>query len=241
MNLITDMRLFIKKFSVFCLAFITMSLFVQSRIGNINVENESNTTPNLNANPDSLFKLKLVSAGLSPQAFEIAMAKFHSLTSGKRLKNDSLLTIIDFNQPSFKERFYLLDVKNKKLVKQTLVAHGKNTGMVNAVKFSNRCHSLQSSLGTYITGKTYSGKHGYSLRLDGMEPGFNSNARQRAVVVHAADYVAKDFIAKNGRIGRSFGCPALPVDENNEIINLIKNKSCLFIYHKTYLSKTNNL
>ncbi|MFT6749291.1 MAG: hypothetical protein ACJAQ1_001228, partial [Flavobacterium sp.] len=96
------------------------------------------------------------------------------------------------------------------------------------------------SLGFYVTGETYIGSHGLSLKLDGMEAGINDNARKRAIVIHGADYVSQSFIANNNRLGRSFGCPAIPVKQTKEIIQTIKNKSCLFIYHPSneYLHKS---
>lgn len=126
-------------------------------------------------------------------------------------------------------------MKNQKIVKISLVAHGKNSGVNIAKSFSNKRHSRKSSLGLYITSETYEGKHGYSLRLDGMSTGLNDNARKRAIVIHGADYVSESFIEKNDRLGRSFGCPALTENEVEEIINLIKEGSCLFIYHPSLI------
>ena len=114
---------------------------------------------------------------------------------------------------------------------QTLVAHGRNTGEEFANEFSNQAESFKSSVGFYSTGEIYDGKHGMSLKLDGLEKGLNDKARERAVVIHGADYVSESFIKQNKRLGRSQGCPALPVEMNAKIINVIKDKSCLFIYH----------
>ena len=113
----------------------------------------------------------------------------------------------------------------------TLVAHGRNTGEEFATSFSNQAESFKSSLGFYATGEIYNGKHGMSLKLDGLEKGINDNARERGVVIHAANYVSNSFIKNNKRLGRSLGCPAIPAESLNEIVNTIKNKSCLFIYH----------
>lgn len=109
-----------------------------------------------------------------------------------------------------------------------------------AQKFSNINSSFMSSLGFYVTGETYEGKHGYSLRLDGVEKGFNDNARERAIVIHGADYANPDFVLATGRLGRSLGCPALPMALHREIIDTIKNGSCLFIYgnDKSYLQNS---
>ena len=113
----------------------------------------------------------------------------------------------------------------------SLVAHGRNTGEEFASAFSNLNSSFKSSLGFYATGEIYQGKHGASLRLDGLENGVNDNARERGVVMHGADYVSESFIRDHKRLGRSQGCPAVPVELTNEIIQLIKDKSCLYIYH----------
>jgi hypothetical protein len=144
--------------------------------------------------------------------------------------NEDIVSIIDFSKPSTEKRLFIIDLKKQELLHHTLVAHGKNTGLNVASSFSNRKGSNQSSLGLYRTGESYQGKHGYSLRLDGLEKGFNDNARSRAVVIHSAWYVSEDFVKKHGRLGRSFGCPALPLDESKEIIDLIKGGSCLYIY-----------
>jgi hypothetical protein len=171
------------------------------------------------------------SAGLSKAALLYGYENFINLNNEISLKNDSLLTIVDFSQPSNKKRLYVIDVKNQKLLVQSLVAHGQNSGLIYAKKFSNRPSSHMSSLGAYITASTYSGKHGYSLRLDGQDPKHNSKARERAIVIHGANYVSEQYIKNNGRIGRSFGCPALPKEINNAVIDLIKDGSCLYIYH----------
>jgi hypothetical protein len=119
------------------------------------------------------------------------------------------------------------------------VAHGRNSGEEYANSFSNSGDSFKSSLGFYATGEIYIGKHGNSLRLDGLEKGLNDNARSRGVVMHGADYVAENFIKNNQRLGRSLGCPALPIELTDEIINLIKNKSCLYIYHPSLIQAIN--
>ena len=178
------------------------------------------------------WKDKLIdSCGIPEPALNMAINGFYSLKDEHLLKNDSLLTIVDFSTPSTTQRFYILDLKNQKIIKNTWVAHGMNSGVDVAESFSNKTNSNKSSLGLYVTKETYDGKHGYSLRLDGMSEGLNDNARERAIVVHGADYVSKDFIEETGRLGRSFGCPALPMDEVEGIIDLIKGGSCLFIYH----------
>jgi hypothetical protein len=134
---------------------------------------------------------------------------------------------------------YIIDVTDRKILLNTYVAHGKNTGLDYATKFSNKMESLQSSLGFYVTKGTYFGKHGLSLKLDGQEPGFNDKAEQRAVVIHGADYIGAHRI-NAAYMGRSFGCPAVPQAQSNKVINLLKNGTTLFIYHpsNSYLQRS---
>ncbi len=185
---------------------------------------------------DQLWKECKLEKILSKALFDRAMSGYTKI--GQRGKN--ILTIIDFNKPSTEKRLFVIDLKRKELLYHSFVAHGKNSGANYAKHFSNQSKSLKSCLGFFITGETYYGKHGYSLRLDGLEKGINDNARKRSIVMHGADYVSQDFIDKHGRLGRSWGCPALPVDISREIIDCIANGSCLFIFaeDKVYLEKS---
>jgi hypothetical protein len=128
----------------------------------------------------------------------------------------------------------------QEVILQSLVSHGRNTGDEFATTFSDKVDSHMSSLGFYKTGETYQGINGFSMRLDGLEAGINSNARKRAIVVHGADYASLKLVKAQGRLGRSYGCPAVPVEVNKKLIELIKDESCLFIYHpsKDYISKS---
>lgn len=172
--------------------------------------------------------LQLGEKGLDRNTFEIALAGYNKLHSSGKIRNNKL-SIVDFSQPSTKKRLFIIDLDSKKLLFNTLVAHGRNSGQVMATKFSNTNESLQSSLGFFVTAEKYMGKHGLSMRMDGMEKS-NNNARQRAVVVHGADYVSERFIKSTGYLGRSWGCPAVNPELNEPIINAIGNGSCLFIY-----------
>lgn len=151
------------------------------------------------------------------------MKKFH-------FKNDSVVTIIDYSRASTEKRLFVIDLAQNKLLFESLVAHGRNSGMNYATVFSNELQSLKSSPGFFATAETYQGSQGYSLRLDGLEKGVNDLARERAIVIHAANYVSEQFAKSNGRLGRSWGCPALPVNLNKAIIDCIKDGSCLYIY-----------
>ena len=166
------------------------------------------------------------------ECFNTALNGFHLLKE-KGSVEKNILTLVDFSLSSTKKRMWVIDLDEKVVLFHTLVAHGKNTGEEYANEFSNQAESFKSSVGFYATGEIYNGKHGLSLKLDGLERGLNDNARGRAVVVHGADYVSESFIKQHNRLGRSQGCPALPVEMNEKIINVIKNKSCLFIYHPT--------
>ena len=150
------------------------------------------------------------------------------------------LTIIDFSIPSSEKRMWIIDMEDGLILHHGHVSHGRNSGDLLAKNFSNTNSSYMSSLGFYLTAETYQGKHGYSLRLDGLEKGFNDNARDRAIVIHGADYVREDFIRQTGRLGRSLGCPALPNEIAGEIIDLIKERSLLFIYgqDENYLNQS---
>jgi hypothetical protein len=170
-------------------------------------------------------------AGLNRKAFELAKTGLLKLKNLGKITNDSILSIIDFSQPSTQKRLYILDLKNYTIRFNTYVAHGRNSGMVLAHSFSNRPHSYQSSLGFYITEEPYEGHNGYSLKLAGMEPGINDKAETRGIVVHGAKYVNSEMITETGRIGRSEGCPAVPTNEATPLINYIKDGTCLFIYY----------
>jgi hypothetical protein len=165
---------------------------------------------------------------------------YFKLKSEGNISEGKPLTVIDFTLPSSEKRMWIIDMSDGEILHHGYVSHGRNSGDLMAQKFSNISSSYMSSLGFYFTAETYQGKHGYSLRLDGLEKGFNDKARERAIVIHGADYANENFIKQTGRLGRSLGCPALPQEIAGDIINLIKENSLLFIYGKDddYLTKS---
>jgi hypothetical protein len=154
-----------------------------------------------------------------------------------------VLTVIDYSLPSSKQRMWVFDVRKEKLLYNTYVAHGKNSGMDTPHHFSNQPRSLETSLGTFVTRDTYMGSKGYSLNLQGLEKGFNDNALSRRVVIHGAWYVEPGFIKKAGRAGRSWGCPSIAKTLAKPVINTIKGGSVVFAYYpdRNYLSHSGYL
>jgi len=174
--------------------------------------------------------LQLSTLGLSKLAFESALTGYKALIEAGKIQKNNILTIIDFSLPSSKKRLFVIDLVNGQLLFNTFVSHGKNSGTVLATRFSNAFNSLKSSLGFYTTADTYNGKHGYSLRLEGLEAGINDNAYNRGIVIHSAKYVTEKVVNERGFIGRSQGCPAIPEALKKPIIETIRNGSCLFVY-----------
>ena len=173
----------------------------------------------------------IAAAGISNEVFTYAIKGFNCLSQSNKINNTGIITIIDFSKPSTQKRLYILNLTTGEILFNTLVAHGRNTGLLYPTSFSNKSSSYESSLGFYVTLSTYTGNNGYSLKLQGCEKGFNDNALQRNIVLHGAAYVNESFIQQNGFLGRSYGCPAVPFELHHQIIDLIKNGSCLFIYH----------
>lgn len=168
---------------------------------------------------------------LSFTAFRYAYIGYQTMKKQHRLNNKELFSIIDFTKDCNSKRFYTIDLEKMKIVYYTYVAHGKKSGERMATSFSDVVESNKSSIGFYITGSTYNGGNGYSLILHGDEKGYNSNLAKRSVVVHAADYANEDYIARNGRMGRSLGCPALPENIYKQVIETIKEKTMIFAYY----------
>ncbi|MGL5544230.1 MAG: murein L,D-transpeptidase catalytic domain family protein [Cetobacterium sp.] len=172
---------------------------------------------------------------------KIEFTTFSNAVSGmKKIKGvkEDIITIVDFTKPSVKERFFVIDLKNKKTLFSTYVMHGKNSGESIPKEFSNVVNSFKSSPGFYKTENTYSGEFGYSLRLDGLEKGINDKAKERAIVVHGSQYAKPKPGAK--RLDRSLGCPAIPKEISDKVINKIKDGRLLYIHtdEKSYVQKS---
>ncbi|WP_374949457.1 murein L,D-transpeptidase catalytic domain family protein [Mucilaginibacter sp.] len=181
----------------------------------------------------------LQQTGLDVNVFQKAVTGYMNLKLANKLPaNSNVITVVDFNKSSREKRMWIIDVLNKTLVLNTWVAHGQGSGDDMANRFSNNNESHQSSLGFYLTDGVYIGKHGRSLRLDGLDAA-NSAARARGIVVHAADYVCQNTINQIGRLGRSFGCPAVSPEVSNQVIDTIKGRTVLFINgnDSNYMSK----
>jgi len=183
-------------------------------------------------------------SGLSELVFQKALTGFYNLKAQNKVaQNSNVITVVDFNKSSREKRMWIIDVLAKHLLINTWVAHGQGSGNEMANSFSNTDESHQSSLGFYLTDDVYVGKHGRSLHLDGLDEGFNSAARAREIVVHAAPYVSQSTIDQLGRLGRSWGCPAVSPEVSNQVIDAIKGKTVLFIngndnsYNSKYLNE----
>ncbi|HQV05377.1 MAG TPA: murein L,D-transpeptidase catalytic domain family protein [Chitinophagaceae bacterium] len=198
-------------------------------------------TPGLEENVMAIYQaLDLAHHQLSFDAFRYAFSGYENLHEKQQLGPKEILSICDFSQPSNQKRIYIIDIENRKLLRQTYVAHGKNSGKVYATHFSNQPESLESSLGFYVTANTYIGKHGLSLRIKGVDKGFNDHAYDRTIVIHGAAYVDAARAKAGIFMGRSWGCPAVPKNESTAIINTIKNGTCFFIYapQQNYLTNS---
>lgn len=180
---------------------------------------------------DMYNQMGLEQMGLSYNVFKYAVSGYYNIDAEKRFApGRTKLAICDFRQPSNKKRLYVVDLATKQVIFNTYVAHGKNSGLVYAQYFSNSPETLQSSLGFYITEEVYYGSNGYSLRMNGLDRGFNDRAKERGIVLHGAPYVGESFITQSGRAGRSWGCPAVPLELSHEIIDAMRWGNCLFVY-----------
>jgi hypothetical protein len=169
--------------------------------------------------------------GLAPEVLRLALDATACANKAGLVTNPGILTVIDYSRPSVQPRLWVIDLESRAVLFHERVAHGKNSGHDRTVSFSNVIGSLQTSLGLFVTGESYAGQNGYSLRLDGLEPGFNDRARERAIVVHGAPYVNDGVIRSLGRLGRSWGCPAVRSSAARPLIDTIKGGSAVFAYY----------
>ena len=185
-------------------------------------------------------EMDLEDSGLSRKAFEYAWTGYYKLKKKGLLRRTGILSICDFSQSSSNQRLYVIDVRNRRMLYRTYVAHGINSGEEFANSFSNKMESCKSSLGFYITTQTYTGMNGLSLRIEGVDKGFNDNASRRSIVIHGASYVSLRILHKYGVMGTTFGCPAIPDEMSSQIIPVVKNGSCFFIYYpsKKYITQS---
>ncbi len=184
-----------------------------------------------------ILETKTLAARLAGQTKDLKARVIERALSAYRAAQDTgqvrraHLAIIDYSLPSYRKRLWVFDLEAERLLFHEWVAHGVNTGMVEAKKFSNRLGSRQSSLGAFLTVDTYSGRHGYSLNLAGLDPGLNDQAMRRRIVMHGAEYVGEQVVRQYGRVGRSWGCPAVRPKITRALIDTLKHGSVVFAYH----------
>lgn len=178
--------------------------------------------------------------GLRESVLKLALHAEKSAAARGLVKRKDLLTVIDYSLPSSQPRLFVFDLIRRKLLFRELVAHGKGSGGNDATYFSNDPGSLASSIGLFVTGDTYFGHNGYSLRLRGLEEGINDMASERAIVLHGAYYVSREAIRALGRLGRSWGCPAVRTEIAQKVIDTVRGGSAIFAYYpdKTWLSSS---
>lgn len=183
--------------------------------------------------------LGLEKLGLNKTAFLYAWKGYKTLINNGEISK-SIISICDFSQSSRKKRLYVLDLHSRRILMNTYVAHGRNSGNEYARSFSNKPESLKSSLGFFVTRNTYWGNKGLALNMEGLEEGINDNANERRIVVHGSSYIGASYLKTNHKMGRSFGCPAVSDQEINKLVRNIKGGTCFFIYHpsKNYLKKS---
>ena len=230
-----------------CMAFLVAPVIAGSGkssiapVANSLVKTTNNIVKTAAAQHLSLYEsLKLKRYGLNKAAFDYAFKGYQYLLSKRKLGRSAVLYICDFSLSSRRKRLFIIDINQQKLLINTYVAHGRQSGAEYARSFSNSPESHMSSLGFYVTKNTYYGDHGLALKIEGLEKGFNDKASARNIVVHGSEYVGNDYLRYNRINGRSYGCPAIPAEQTTKVINTIKNGSCLFIYSpaKKYLTQS---
>jgi len=218
-------------------ALIAVLIFISCQPSLYRTEKIPQIDNQLESEIENIYQQSELSDKLNFKIFRMGMVGLHHMEIPKK----DVITIIDYSQPSTEKRLFIIDLVNNKLLFYTLIAHGKNSGENLATVFSNVPESKTSTIGFFITAETYMGSNGYSLRIDGIEKGINHNARKRDIIIHKADYVSEEFIKQEGRLGRSWGCPALPNEVSKDIIDIIKEGTCIFVYGEddNYIKKSN--
>jgi L,D-transpeptidase-like protein len=197
-------------------------------MGNTQTRGQSHP-PAFTATPSVVAKTK--TGGIDTQIFDLALGAAACAVRSGAVADPSTLTVIDYSKPSTAKRLWVYDLRTQSLLYEELVAHGQGSGDNFATEFSNLPETHRSSLGLFVTEDTYVGKNGYSLRLSGLDSGFNDRARERAIVMHGAPYVSEEFAGSMGRLGRSWGCPALRAPVARAIIDRVKGGSLVFAYY----------
>jgi len=174
--------------------------------------------------------MNLQDTGLKFEVFDKALTGYYNMKRNHQVSEKPIITIIDFTKSSNEKRLWVVDIDKKELLFNTYVSHGRNSGDEYAENFSNDDSSYMSSIGFYVTNNTYQGKHGLSLKLEGLDQGFNTNAKDRCIVMHGAEYATEDFIKQAGRLGRSLGCPAIPMEQHEEIISAVMGGTALYAH-----------
>ncbi len=163
--------------------------------------------------------------------FEMALGAASCAVRTGAVRNPTTLTVIDYSKPSSEKRLWVFDLESRELVYEELVAHGQGSGAHMATQFSNEPETHRTSLGLFRTDAPYVGRNGYSLRLDGLDKGLNDRARERAIVMHGAPYVSAAFVKSTGRLGRSWGCPAVSAEVARALIDRVKGGGLVFAYY----------
>jgi hypothetical protein len=196
----------------------------------LNVNTHAQTPVSHDASHHSSHHASKKLSDVNPRVWQLAVKAYNKALTKGYIKQ-KIVTVIDYSLPSSQKRLWVIDMHQQKVLLHILVSHGKNTGGLFAKNFSNKHGSLATSIGTFVTENTYSGSHGYSLRLRGLEPGFNENAKSRAIVIHGAKYATQDFVSQHGRLGHSWGCPAVSPHLAKPLIDHIKGGSLVFAYY----------
>jgi hypothetical protein len=216
---------------VMLICFVAVPLGAKTTARPVAVANPESRIPNPERRLVNVDREAAVTSGLSADVLNLALSAVSCGIASGDLQAPPTLTLIDYSLPSTTPRLWVFDLRGGKLLFNELVAHGRNSGGNMATRFSDAMESRETSIGVFRTADTYLGHNGYSLRLDGLEPGFNGNARERALVIHGAAYVDAAIAKANGRLGRSWGCPALREAVARQVIDTVRGGGVIFSYY----------